>query len=336
VKAVCIVDTGVVKVMDMPMPSIRRPDDILVKVSYCSICGDDKRLVNGSIIHNTPPPYVIGHEMSGTIVELGKEAIYKDFSVGDRVTGDFSYYCGKCSYCVDGREQMCENVETYTHAMAEYIVWNEKQLYRIPDNVPTKDACLTEPLTACMRAVELANIHQGSSVAIFGGGGIGLLLLQLARMRGAAKIVVFEPNAKKREMALSLRADYVIDPYLGNIYKESAIITQAKGFDTVIEASGNSDAVKPAFEILGKCGIFIIFAIHDTDYVFPLNLFQFYLKDAVIRSIYTAPYMFQAALQTLPLLDLHYMTENTILFTMVEKAFDEEFIKDKPRVVIQF
>lgn len=335
-RAACYIEPGKIQVLDVPKPEIAHGTDILVKVKYCAICGDDKKTYQGVFSGGIQaPPYIIGHEMSGTIVELGKDAILKNFSIGDKVTGNFSLYCGQCEDCMRGEYQLCGNVQPRMNAMAEYVVWDERQLYKIPQEIPLEQACLTEPLTSCLRAIEVSGILQGEDVAIFGAGGIGLMLLQLALLRGAARVVVFEPNEKKRDIAKKLGAYEAIDPQTENVYKAAALLTKARGFPTVIEASGNHEAVKPCFEIMARGGVMIVFAVHNPDYCFPLNLSQFYLKDATLRSVYNAPSKYPNALHMIPKLNLEYLVNHIFTLNQIEEAFDSSKTKDMPKVIVK-
>ena len=179
-KTVAVVKLGVlggargeVGVVDFPKPEIG-PEDVLIKVAYCSICGSDPHIMSGLIPLTLP--YGLGHEVSGTIAELGPKATIKGLKVGDRVAGNFGEVCGVCYYCRNGQEQFCNRtVETMRPGMAEYVRWHEQQVYRIPDSVSLEEACLTEPVAIAMRAIERADIRVGAKVAVSGAGGIGLL-----------------------------------------------------------------------------------------------------------------------------------------------------------------
>jgi len=281
-------------------------------------------------------PYIIGHEVSGTIVDMGEGPFVKDFGPGDRVTGCFYNWCGRCKFCERGIYQKCENLDPRTEGMAEYLVWNEKQIFKVPDQVSLAQASLTEPIAVCLDAVSAGNIQPGQGVLIFGGGACGLLITQLARARGANPVVVVEPLQHKRELALELGADYAIDPYRGNLYKELTILSEAMGFHTVIECSGSRDAIDPAFEMVGDFGTLIVFSALSHTFTYPLRMLDFYNKNAIVRSVYLArESAFLNALQTIPRLRLDKYTDHIVPIDEYEYAFSTETLRNFLKVIIK-
>ncbi|MDR2385679.1 MAG: alcohol dehydrogenase catalytic domain-containing protein [Tannerella sp.] len=294
---------GEIGIVDAPMPK-PGPADVLIKVAYCAICGSDPHLINGAF--PIPIPFGLGHEASGTVVELGEKAVKKGLKVGDRVAGNFVKFCGSCYYCRNGQEQFCPYMnETVVPGMAEYMVWDESQVYKIPDSVSLRKACLTEPVAIALRAVERADIRVGAKVAVSGAGGMGLIISQLAKASGASTVTVIETVGEKRKTAKELGADYVINPLEQNIVTEAMRVTDGIGFDSVIEASGAPAAVEPALNSLAKGGTIVCFSMYPPDYTLPLNLFQqTYLKEVTIRGFYMSPYSFPRAIALLQKLDL--------------------------------
>lgn len=321
-------DGTYVKFMDVEQPKIMSPTDVLIKVHYSAVCADERREEIGWNGY-------FGHEISGTIVDMGSDVLYKNLHIGDRVTGNYSFYCEKCFYCASGRKQLCLNVDDRAMGMAEYLLWDEQQCYKIPDNIPMEQACLTEPLSCCIRAVEEANISYGSRVAIFGGGGIGLMLLQLVKHYGAGEVLVVEPIEVKRKYALELGADYVLDPYAENIYRETARISKTFGFDVTFEASGSDDALLPVTETLGNGGTVIMFSLHKHNKKIPISINQMYTKEITIKTIYTAPYHFQQALQIMPFLKWDILTKHIIPLEKIYEAFDPDICSVMPRTIIK-
>jgi (R,R)-butanediol dehydrogenase/meso-butanediol dehydrogenase/diacetyl reductase/L-iditol 2-dehydrogenase len=294
---------GEIGIVNVSMPKIS-PTDVLIKVAYCAICGSDPHLANGAFPVSIP--FGLGHEASGTIVELGEKAIKKGLKIGDRVAGNFVKFCGSCYYCRNGQEQFCPYMnETVVPGMAEYMAWDESQVYKIPDSVSLREACLTEPVAIALRAVERADIRVGAKVAVSGAGGMGLIIAQLAKASGASMVTVIEPFEEKRKTAMELGTDYVINPLEQDVVAEAMHITGGIGFDSVIEASGVPAAVEPALNSLAKGGTIVCFSMYPPDYTLPLNLFQqTYLKEITIRGFYMSPYSFPRAIALLQKLDL--------------------------------
>ncbi|HCX64407.1 MAG TPA: alcohol dehydrogenase, partial [Eubacteriaceae bacterium] len=161
---------GVIEMDEQPLGE----EDVRIKVAYCAICGSDPHLVEG--IFGWEPPFGMGHELSGVIVEVGKKATRKGLKVGDRVAGNFLKFCGTCYYCQNGQQQFCENAdESNNPGMAESIVWHESQVYKLPDSVTLKEGCLLEPVSIAVRMMDKVEPKFGRRVLISGGGPIGLL-----------------------------------------------------------------------------------------------------------------------------------------------------------------
>lgn len=298
-------ELGRIECQNVPEPRLRTQEDVLIKVAYSSICGSDPHLLTGLL--DVPVPSGCGHEMSGTVVELGSEATKKGLKVGDKVTGNFLRFCGACHYCRSGKEQFCTSpkVTEIQGTQAGYIVWNEAQVFKIPDGVGLMEATLAEPLAIAVRAVEKADIALGDTVAISGGGGIGLMALQLSKMAGASSVTVIEPVAEKRRLALELGADYAIDPVGDDVTARAMEITSSRGFDAVLESSGNPKAAGTALTLPGKGGHIVYFSMYPDTYDLPLNLFKYcYHNEIRIDGLFLAAYSFPAAVAMLPRMNL--------------------------------
>lgn len=286
-------------------PKLRTDEDVLIKVAYSSICGSDPHLLTGLLPAETGSG--CGHEMAGTVVELGAKATRKGLRVGDKVTGNFIRFCGACHYCRKGKEQFCTSarVDEMQGTQAGYVVWNEAQVFRVPDSVELLEAALSEPLSIALHAVEKADFALGDAVAISGAGGIGLMAVQLCKMAGAAHVTVLEPVAEKRKLAIALGADYAIDPVHGDVMQEVKEITSGRGFNAVLESSGNPRAAETAVKILDKGGHAVYFSMYPGAYELPLNLFEHcYHKEIRVEGMFLAPYSFPAAVAMLPRMNL--------------------------------
>ena len=124
---------GRIQVIDMPEPELG-DEDVRIQVAYCAICGSDPHLVEG--IFGWEPPFGLGHEMSGVVIELGRKVAKSGIKVGDRVAGNFLRFCGSCEDCRNGNQQFCQFADQYNRpCMAERVVWHESQVFRLPDSV---------------------------------------------------------------------------------------------------------------------------------------------------------------------------------------------------------
>lgn len=325
---------GVIGVVDFPEQPLG-PEDVRIRVAYASICGSDPHLAEG--FFGTDVPIGLGHEISGVIEALGEKATRNGLKVGDRVAGNFLKFCGTCNACRDGRQQFCENIQDYNRAgMSETITWHESQVMKLPDNVSLLKGCLLEPTTVAVRIADKTKIRVGDRVAICGGGPIGQLSLQLMKMYGATSLTLIEPIAERREMALRHGAEFVIDPVNENQADRVAEITNGRGYDIVIDASGSPRAVQGLLDIAAQGGTVIYGAMYPHDYQMPLNLSDYlYLKELTVTGVFISPYTFPRALQILPHLDLDELTQSVFDLEDAPAAFEMHISGKYPKVVIR-
>jgi 2-desacetyl-2-hydroxyethyl bacteriochlorophyllide A dehydrogenase len=310
---------GKVAVRDIPVPEVG-DEDVKIKVAYCAICGSDPHLVEG--IFGWDVPFGMGHEVSGVITELGKKATLKGLKVGDRVAGNFLHFCGTCYYCQNEQQQFCENIPPGNAGMAEYTVWHQSQVYKLPDDISLREGCLLEPTSIAVRIADKVNMKAGKRVAINGSGPIGLLTLQMLKMYGATSLTVFEPIADRRAVAKEFGADYVVDPIANNVVEEAMKITDGRGYDVVIDASGAIKAVATLPQITAKGGTLLYAAMYPNTFEMPINLYKYcYINELTITGFYVSPYTYPRALQMLPKMKLDKFIEKSFMIDQAEEAF---------------
>jgi len=303
-KAAVLEKPGVLKVQDIPEPETA-PDQIKVKIAYAGICGTDPEIVEGRFIPPklAPGPNIVGHEASGTIVEIGKD-IRGNFKVGQKVAMNFRSSCGACYYCTNRMEHFCEMVTPNTGAMAEYAVYKENTVFPLPDDIPLDIGAFLEPVSVAVHTMDIAGIKVGDAVIITGAGAIGLLLLQLSIRSGASKVLVSEPIAEKRKLAKELGADVVIDPLNETLEEAAMKLTDGRGFNVCLEASGNINVANQLIYLTDSCGTIVWCAVYPADAEVGVRPFYLYSKELTIRSILVSPYSFPRAMQMLPKLNL--------------------------------
>ena len=323
---------GVMETPDIPLGA----HDVKIKVAYCAICGSDPHLVSG-IFPSRVVPFGLGHEVSGVVTEIGPEATVKGLKVGDRVAGNFLRFCGSCYHCHNGQQQFCQHAkdEADSPGMSEYVVWDEGQVWKLPDNVSLKEACLLEPTAIATRIAEKSGIKAGQRVAIQGGGPIGMLTLQLMKMSGATSLTVIEPIADRRAFALEMGADYVIDPTTQNVVDECMKLTDGLGYDIIVEVSGFAPAAGIPLEIAAVGGTVLYSAMFPEDYEMPLNLYQnCYKKELTITGTLVAPYVFPRAVALLGRMNYEPFTRKVFTLDQAQEAFDAHFSGKYLKVLI--
>lgn len=277
-------------VTDLPTPHAG-PGELVLRNQVCGVCGTDVHIYHGEPgSADVNPPVVLGHEYSGEVVEVGKGVT--GFAVGDHVTVDPNIYCGHCAYCQNGKKQLCPSMEaigvTRDGGFAQYSRIPASQAFKLEPTVPWEAAAMAEPLACCLHGIDLAGIQVGDKVCVVGGGAIGLLMVQLAKLSGASQIVLSEPNKKRRQVGLQLGANAALDPTRPDAQEAFAQVLGG-GANVVIECVGNVPAVKSAFQFAGKGATVLLFSVPKVDATFDLPLFDVYKKELTIKGSFVNP-----------------------------------------------
>lgn len=273
------------------LPPIRE-DEILVKVKACGVCGTDVHIYHGEKgSAEVSAPVVLGHEFSGVVAEIGKNA--GSFKKGDKVTVDPNIYCGKCRYCRNGKKQLCESLQAIgvnrDGGFQEYCVVPESQAFLLGEHVDFEEGAMAEPVACCLHGIENIEIREGDTVCVIGGGAIGLIMVQLARLRGASKVVLSEPVEMRRKIGLKIGADAAVDPTEGDLKGQLRAAAGTDQMDVVIECAGRPAATRQAFEIAGKGANILLFSVPSENAEFPLRLFDVYQKELKISGSFINP-----------------------------------------------
>lgn len=285
------------RVENSSMPKVG-PEDILIQVKACGICGTDVHIYEGDKgAAEVTPPTILGHEFSGVIAEVGSNVT--KYKVGDRVCIDPNCYCGKCDFCRNGIAHYCTDMigygTTVNGGFAEYCSVNQRQVYKLGDNTTFEQGAMTEPVACCLHGMDMCNIHPGSNVVVIGGGMIGLLMLQLSKLAGAARVALLEPVESKRVVAKKLGADILIDPINENVEEElkKAGMTWV---NTVIECVGKTATIQQAIDIVGNKGTVMMFGLTKPDDTIAVKPFQIFQKEIELKSSFINPYTQKRAL----------------------------------------
>ncbi|WP_431234536.1 zinc-binding dehydrogenase [Mycolicibacterium psychrotolerans] len=233
-------DTKTVVLEDVPIPELG-DGEVLVKVAFCGICHSDLSLINGTFPAQRPV-VIQGHEASGTIAKIGRGVT--GWSEGDRVVVAAGRPCGQCVNCRRGDMATCLRMQlmafAYDGAWAEYTVAQAAGLTRVPDNVPLEQAAILADAvsTPFGAVVNTGKVVIGESVGVWGVGGVGTHIVQLARLVGAVPIVAVDLNPAVRDRALELGADYAFDSRDPDFADKLAEVTGGRGLDVAFDAVG--------------------------------------------------------------------------------------------------
>ena len=285
------------RVEEYEMPKVG-PKDVLIQVKACGVCGTDVHIYEGDKgAAEVTPPTILGHEFSGVIAEVGSEVT--NYKAGDRVCIDPNCYCGACEPCRNGVVHYCEHMigygTTVTGGFAEYCAVNERQVYKLGDNTSFEQGAMTEPVACCLHGMDMCEIRPGHQVVVIGGGMIGLLMLQLSRLAGAAKVALLEPVESKREVGKKLGADICIDP----IHEDVKARLKEEGMtwvNTVIECVGRPSTIEQAIDIAGNKAVVMMFGLTKPDETISVKPFEIFRKELVLKASYINPYTQKRAL----------------------------------------
>jgi L-iditol 2-dehydrogenase len=304
VKAAVLLEPYKLEVRDVPEPEIT-PDQIKVKIAYAGICGTDPEIVEGRFIPPewAPGPNIVGHEAAGTIAEIGPE-IKGNFKIGQKVAMNFRSSCGACYYCNNMMEHFCERFAPSSGAMAEYAVYKENCVFPLPEDTPLDIGAFVEPVAVGVHMMDIASMKIGDTVLISVGGTIGQILLQFALRSGASKVMLSEPVARKREIAKKMGADMVVDPLNENLKDKAMELTEGRGFNLCLEASGILSVAEEMIYLADSCGTIVWCAVYPSDVKAKVPPFYMYQKELTIKSVLVSPYSFIRAASMLPKLDL--------------------------------
>lgn len=247
---------------DVPLP-VLGPDDVLIKVTRCGLCGTDMHIYHGRYSADRLP-LIPGHEFSGHVAAFG--ATVMGVGLGQAVTADINVGCGRCFYCRKNEAMHCPTMlQIGIHVdggLAEYVRVPVSHIVPVAVATPIELAALTEPVSCIVRAVKRSRLHLGESVLILGAGPIGNLHVQVARQVGAAPIIVSDPNPERAAWARASGADHVVtDP--ADLAAVVASATQGRGADLVIESVGIAALYEQALDLVRPGGRVLAFGLCD-------------------------------------------------------------------------
>jgi threonine 3-dehydrogenase len=271
---------------DVPRPTIGI-NDVLVRVQRTGICGTDLHIESWDpwAANAIKPPLVVGHEFAGEIVEVG--ANVSDFRPGDLVSGEGHVVCGRCRHCLAGRRHLCPHTIGLgvgrDGAFAEFVALPMTNIWHHWPGIDPEVAAIFDPFGNAVHTA-LAFPTLGEDVLVSGAGPIGLMATAIARFTGARHVVVSEPNAYRRALALQMGASVAVDPRertLASVFEELGMV---EGFDVVMEMSGNAQALRDAIGAMAHGGGIAILGLPTAEISLDIN--EIVMKMLTLRGIY--------------------------------------------------
>lgn len=259
VKALLLTEYKQLELTEIPQPEIG-PEDLLIQVQACGICGSDIHGWDGSSGRRIPP-LVMGHEAAGIVATVGSNVT--EFTEGDRVTFDSMVSCGDCWFCRRGDANLCENrmvlgvsCGDYRRygAFAEFISVPQRIVFRIPDSLSFEHAAMIEAVSVAVHAANRTPVTLGDTAIVVGSGMIGLLVIQAIRLAGCSRVIAIDINDHRLEVAKSLGADITINAAEADVPARVRELTKGRGADVALEVVGTPVTIQSAIACTRKGG----------------------------------------------------------------------------------
>jgi L-iditol 2-dehydrogenase len=275
-KALLLTEYMHLELTDVAVPSIE-PQEVLIRVRSCGICGSDVHGIDGSTGRRIPP-IVMGHEAAGVITEVGSQV--SEWKPGDRVTFDSTVSCGECAFCRRGDVNLCDNRQVLgvscgdyrRHgAFAEFVAVPARILYRLPDALSFDQAALIEAVSVAVHAVNLTPIAPGDTAVVVGCGMIGQLTIQAAKAAGFAHVIGVDVDDARLAYAQAAGAEAVFNSRTSDVPAEIRARTEGRGADAVLEAVGMTAPIRTAIASVRKGGTVTLIGNFSADVDLPLQ-----------------------------------------------------------------
>jgi len=275
--------------------------EVLVKMKRVGICGSDVHYyLEGSVAsYVVREPLILGHECAGEIVNIGNRV--KNLKIGQRVVIEPGFTCGKCEYCRKGRYNLCGEVKfygtpPYDGTFAEYVSAPEQNVYVIPDEMSYEEGAMVEPLAVGMMAAKMGKVTVHDIVAVLGAGPIGQMALQASKTYGAHETFVTDIIDYRLEYAKKYGAKEVINSAEEDMVEKIMELTDSKGVDVVIEASGATSAIQQAIDIVKPGGLIVLVGYPSRDVQMPLT--KIISRELRIQGIHRYANVYPAAIKS--------------------------------------
>jgi len=267
---------------DLPMPSVK-PDEALIKVKYCGICGSDVESFKKAGMYGSGT--IIGHEISGEITEIGDNV--KKLKVGDHVTINPNAPCYNCYWCNRNQENKCKFApralgSLTDGAMTEFINVNEERIHILPESISLEEGAMIEPLAVGIYSVQESGIKIGDSVAVFGTGTIGLITILALKVAGAGNIYALEPVESKHRIALEMGANKSFTP---QNWKKIKRLCDKIGPAHIFDCVGISETITSAIDLVRRGGYITMIGM-DPEITDLKNFYGIAIKNITLRGIF--------------------------------------------------
>jgi len=280
-KAVLLSSIGQIAVGQQVTPQIESGKSV-VKILACGICGTDRHVYKGE--YPSTKPVILGHEFGGVI---DTPAVGSKFSKGDLVSVDPNIVCGVCIDCKAGRTAFCPTLTALginiNGGLAEYALVPDTQIYKVSNDLNPLHLAFIEPTACCIRGMDIADLKGGETVAVLGGGVMGQIIMQLAKLAGASEITMVTRQKSRRDLAVTLGATNSVDP------SDKDYAQKMKKYDVVFECAGAVETFNAAQVIARRGGVIVVLGLTPEKTYVDFNPFQLVIKELRIQGSYLNP-----------------------------------------------
>ncbi|WP_252234518.1 NAD(P)-dependent alcohol dehydrogenase [Clostridium sp. ZS1] len=326
-KVAIMTGIGQMKFEEREIPKVK-DNEVLVKLEYVGICGSDLHYYETGSIGDyvVKPPFVLGHEPGGTVIEIGKNV--KDLKIGDRVALEPGKTCGHCEFCKTGRYNLCPDVEFFATPpidgiFQEYVAHDASLCFKLPDNVSTMEGALIEPLAVGFHAAMQGNAKAGQIVVVMGAGCIGLVTMMALKAMGVSKVYVVDIMEKRLQKALELGADAIINGSKKDTVEEIMKLTNGKGCDLAIETAGTQTTTIQTIHMTKKDATIVLVGYSKTgEMTLPMSLALD--KELTFKTVFRYRHIYPMAIDAVAAGKVNLKGIVTNIFTLDEakKAMD--------------
>lgn len=320
---------------EIPQPA---DNEVLVKLEYVGICGSDMHYYETGRIGDyvVEPPFVLGHEPGGVVVEVGKNVTH--LKVGDRVALEPGKTCGHCEYCREGKYNLCPDVVFFATppvdgVFQEYVAHEAALCFKLPENVDTLEGALIEPLAVGFHAANQGGAHAGQTAVVFGAGCIGLVSMMALRAEGVSRVYVVDIMQKRLDKAMELGATGVINSMNTDVQEEIGRLTEGKGVDLVIETAGMEVTTRQAIHVTKKGATIVLVGYSKTgEMTLPLSLALD--KELTFKTVFRYRHIYPMAIEAVASgkVNLKGIVSNIFNFDDIQAAMDKS-VSDKANIV---
>lgn len=320
-----------------PIPT-PKANEVLVKLEYVGICGSDMHYYETGAIGDyvVEPPFVLGHEPGGTVVEVGSAVTH--LKVGDRVALEPGKTCGHCEFCKSGRYNLCPDVVFFATppvdgVFQEYVAHEADLCFKLPENVSTLEGALIEPLAVGFHAANQGGAHAGQTAVVMGAGCIGLVSMMALKAEGVSKVYVVDIMQKRLDKALELGADGVINGKDQDAVQAVLALTNGKGCDLVIETAGTEFTTRQSIQMTKKGAVIVLVGYSKSgEMTLPMSLALD--KELTFKTVFRYRHIYPMAIEAVAAgkVDLKGIVTDVFDFDDIQNAMDRS-VEDKANIV---